>query len=220
MITYRKPPSLKDMLVKARLTQPRQKTNKECKRPKTCKYCTKMSQLGRIKNSYNNKTYNTITKGTCQSNNLVYCIECNWCHIKYVGQTKNRIIDRFQGHLFDIKNNLNTTVARHFGSHNDRTDPNMTIHILEYIRLPKDLPRSSSLRDNRELVWIHRLNNSQWPKYFGLSCLIQEELKSINKRQPAFYNNIIQVSGVLFHGWYTPSTPIFLGNLPPLHCHF
>ena len=158
MITYRKPPSLKDMLVKAMLTQPRQKTNKECKRPKTCKYCTKMSQLGKIKNSYKNKTYNTITKGTCQSNNLVYCIECNWCHIRYVGQTKNRIIDRFQGHLFDIKNNLNSTVARHFGSHNDRTDPNMTIHILEYIRLPKDLPRSSSLRDNRELVWIHRLN--------------------------------------------------------------
>ena len=93
-----------------------------------------MSQSGKIKNSYNNKTYNTITKGTCQSNNLVYCIECNWCHIKYVGQTKNRIIDRFQGHLFDIKNNLNTTVARHFESHNDRTDPNMTI---PYIRIYK-----------------------------------------------------------------------------------
>ena len=146
MITYRKPPSLKDMLVKARLTQPRQKTNKKCKRPKS------------LKNLHNNKTYNTTTKGTCQSNNLVYCIECNWCHIKYVGQTKNRILDRFQGHLFDIKNNLNTTVARHFGSHNERADPNMTIHILEYMRLPKDLPRSSSLRDNRELVWIHRLN--------------------------------------------------------------
>ena len=51
--------------------------------------------------------------------------------------------------------------------------------------------------------------NPKWPEYFGLSCLIQEELKSINKRQPAFYNKIIQVSGVLFHGWYTPSTPIF-----------
>ena len=145
MITYRKPPSLKDILVKAKLPQPRQKTNKECKRPKSCKYCTKMFQSGKIKNSYNNKTYNTTTKGTCQSNNLIYCIECNWCHIKYVGQTKNRIIDRFQGHLFDIKNNLNTTVARHFGSHNDKIDPNMTIHI-------------SSLRDNRELVLIHRLN--------------------------------------------------------------
>ena len=65
-----------------------------------------------------------MTKGTCQSNNLIYCLECNWCHTKYVGQTKNRIIDRFQGHMFDIKHNLNTTVARHFGSHNDQLDPN------------------------------------------------------------------------------------------------
>ena len=28
----------------------------------------------------------------------------------------------------------------------------MTIHILEYIRLPKDLPKSNSLTDNRELI--------------------------------------------------------------------
>ena len=34
----------------------------------------------------------------------------------------------------------------------------MIIHILEYIRLPRDVPRSKSIRDNRELVWIHRLN--------------------------------------------------------------
>ena len=62
--------------------------------------------------------------------------------------------------MFDIKHNLNTTVAGHFGSHNDQLDSNMTIHILEYIRLPKDQPRSSLLRDNREVVWIHRLNTS------------------------------------------------------------
>ena len=34
---------------------------------------------------------------------------------------------------------------------------------------------------------------------------------------PAFYNNIIQVSGVLFYGWYTPSTPIFEVFHP--HCN-
>ena len=99
-----------------------------------------------------------MTMGTCQSNNLIHCLECNCCHTKYVGQTKNRIIDRFQGHIFDIKHNHNTTVARHFESHSDHLDPNMTIQILECIRLPKDLPRSNSLRGNRELVWIHRLN--------------------------------------------------------------
>ena len=63
-----------------------------------------------------------------------------------------------KGHTFDIKHNNNTTVARHFYSHNYQTNPSMIIHILEYIRLPRDVPRSKSIRDNRELVWIHRLN--------------------------------------------------------------
>ena len=150
MVTYRKPPYLKDQLVRARITQPTDSATQGCKRPNSCK-------SGKIRNLFN-KNYNTIRNGTCQSNNLIYCIECNWCHTKYVGQTKNRIIDRFQGHIFDIKHNHNTTVARHFGCHKDHIDPNMTIHIFEYIRLPKDLPRSNSLRDIRELVWIHRLN--------------------------------------------------------------
>ena len=158
MITYRKPPSLKDMLVGAEIAQPRTTTYKGCKRPNTCKYCKKISQSGKIKNLHNNKPYNTMTKGTCQSNNLIYCLEYNWCHTKYVGQTKNRIINRFQGHIFDIKHNNNTTVARHFEIQNDHLDPNMTLHILEYIRLPKDILRSNSLRNNRELVWIHKLN--------------------------------------------------------------
>ena len=87
MITYRKPPSLKDMLVRAKIPQPRSITHKGCTRPKTCKYCTRISQSGKIPNLNNNTTYNTITKGTCQSNNLIYCLECNWCHTKYVGQT-------------------------------------------------------------------------------------------------------------------------------------
>ena len=159
MITYRKPPSLRDMLARAKIAQPRTTTIKGCNGPNTCKYCGKISQSGRMKNlNNNNKTYNTITNGTCQSNNLTYCLECNWCHIKYIGQTRNRIIDKFQGHIFDIKHSNNTTVARYFHNHNNQMDPKMTIYILEYIRLPKDVPRSNSLRDNSELVWIHRLN--------------------------------------------------------------
>ena len=117
MITYRKPPSHKDMLVRARIAQPTIPLFKGCNRPHACKYCGKISQSGQIKNLHSNETYNTHRNGTCQSNNLIYCLEHNWCYIKYVGQTKNGIIDRFQGHIFDIKHTNNTTVARHFHSH-------------------------------------------------------------------------------------------------------
>ena len=138
MITYRKPPSFKDMLVRAKIPQPKSITLKGCTRPNTCKYCTRISQSGKITNLNNNTTCNTIIKGTCKRNNLIYCLKCSWCHIKYVGQTKNRIIDRFQGHIFDIKHNNKPTVARHFHSHTDHTNPSMIIHILEYIKLPRD----------------------------------------------------------------------------------
>ena len=134
MITYRKPPSMKDMLVRAKIPQPKRITHMGCTRPKTCKYCTRISQSGKITNLNNNTSYNTIGKGICQSNTVIYCLECNWCQIKYAGQTKNRIIDRFQGHILDIKHNSNTIVARHFYSHNYHTNPSMTIHILEYQR--------------------------------------------------------------------------------------
>ena len=41
MIAYRKPPSLKDMLVRAKIAQPRTTTNRGCKRPNACKYYKK-----------------------------------------------------------------------------------------------------------------------------------------------------------------------------------
>ena len=37
----------------------------------------------------------------------------------------------------------------------------------------------------------------------GLRQLIQDEPKSINKRQPAFFANIIHVSRDVFHEWYS-----------------
>ena len=164
------------MLVRAKIPQPKIGTSKGCTRPNTCQYCTRLSQSGKITNLNNNITYNTITKGHMPKQQS-HLLECKRCHIKYVGQTKNRIIDRFQGHIFDIKHNNNTTVARHFHSHNDHSNPSMIIHILEYIRFPKDVPRSRSIRDNRELVWIHRwntlipngLNILEWGKWFRMS---------------------------------------------------
>ena len=40
--------------------------------------------------------------------------------------------DRFQGCIFEIKHNHNTTVARHFGGHKDHVDPNITTYTWIY----------------------------------------------------------------------------------------
>ena len=56
-----------------------------CNRPNSCQYCCRISRTGNIMN-HHNRTYSTITSGSCQSNNLIYCLECNICNMKYVGQ--------------------------------------------------------------------------------------------------------------------------------------
>ena len=78
--------------------------------------------------------------------------------MKYVGKTRNMIIDRFQGHMFDINTQVIQQWQDHFLSHNDHLDPKMTKHIFEYIKLTKDIPRSYSLREKTDLLWIHKLN--------------------------------------------------------------
>ena len=60
--------------------------------------------------------------------------------------------------FFLYSNHKNTTVARHFATHGETYSAPLTIHILEYIKVSKDKPKSKSLRNKRELTWIHRLN--------------------------------------------------------------
>ncbi len=101
---------------------------------------------------------------SCQSSNLIYCLSCNICNIRYVGQTKNRIVDRIGGHFGDVKNayegkvtQLDKTVARHYQSHSDKNYP-VTITVLEFIKAPPDSVLASKLRDQKEKMWISRLN--------------------------------------------------------------
>ena len=75
-VSYRKPPSLKDMLVKAKKESP------TCCCPiqgmsKTTNLQIPQQNSGTItKLIQQKKNCHTILNGTCQSNNLIYCLEC------------------------------------------------------------------------------------------------------------------------------------------------
>ena len=56
MIMYRKPPTLKDMLVRAKTAQPGTTSIKDCHRPNTCKYCIKSPNQGEFKTWITNPT--------------------------------------------------------------------------------------------------------------------------------------------------------------------
>ena len=77
-------------------------------------YCPKLNASGTLISKSSGRSYGCLTNVNYQSSNLIYVITCKSCNIQYLGQTKNRLLTRFQGHHFDINVGNDTTVARHF----------------------------------------------------------------------------------------------------------
>ena len=146
-------------------------TRNPCNRLKSCRYCPLINKTGKFISTTTGREFYSMKNVNCQSSNLIYVITCKNCGIQYVGQTKNGILTRFQGHIFDIAHDNDTTVARH----SNRCPPEspslvqgMTIDIATFIPSPHDTRESKTMRDREEKRWMHRL---QTITPFGLNLL-------------------------------------------------
>ena len=158
--------NLRDSLVHAKLpketttapTNPGAKLPMHICKTKTCRYCPRMDTSGTITSHATKRTHHARTQVTCKSNNVIYCISCNTCHLQYVGQTKNRIIDRFGKHFYNITlPKLDDPIGRHFAKPDHHQLDDVTIHILEFIKSPSNSKAAKGCRDFAERKWIHRL---------------------------------------------------------------
>ena len=134
-----------------------------CNRPQLCRYCPRLNHSGEIISKTTGQKHSTMVNINCQTSNVIYLITCISCGIQYVGQTKNRLISRFQGHYYDIKNHNDTTVSRHFNKC-PSSSPNgfegLQISILSFIKNPSSSRAGQLERDREEKRWIHRLATS------------------------------------------------------------
>ena len=181
--------NLRDILVRAQLPQkppkplpaPGDRPMHPCPRI-NCRYCCRLDKTGNITSKSTGRSYFARSKVSCQSNNLIYCLTCTRCNVQYVGQTKNKLEDRFVVHFNHIaptkpprkkskskpanpkyKLKYDDPIGRHFKSiyHNGLND--VHIHILHFITAPSNSVPAKSLRDDLERKWIHRLKTlSPW----------------------------------------------------------
>ena len=129
---------------------------------KTCRYCPKLDTSGKITSNFSGREYVTKHNVTCKSNNLIYCITCTQCNKQYVGQTKLRLMDRFQGHFWCIQSNApNNDVAKHFNLPNHSGINDVKIHILDFIHLAPHSDEGLYVRNHIEMNWVHRLHTQQ-----------------------------------------------------------
>ena len=87
--------------------------------------------------------------------------------MQYVGETKNAIKTRFQGHFYDISRG---TEAEHpVGIHLNlpgHSRRSMTIQVIQYWRGHPDQSNTTEMRRKRQFEWIHILRTYQ---HFGLN---------------------------------------------------
>ena len=158
---YRRPPNLRDKLIRAKLKQTSTVLKKPwptCQRPNTCKHCPRLDKSGKIQSHSRHRSFKTVFNACCKSSNLIYCLTCEVCGIQYVGQTITPIMTRVNNHMSTIRTKKDTPVARHMNTHDGNDIFKLKVHVLEFIRAPPDSHRAKQLRDQHERDWMARLN--------------------------------------------------------------
>ena len=106
----------------------------KCKH-RRCKCCNFIIPYYKLKN----KILQTITipnvkNLNCNTNNLIYLINCNKCNLQYIGQTSRKLKERFTDHFSNIKTYKNTAISIHFNQPS-HTINNFTITPLQTIKM-------------------------------------------------------------------------------------
>ena len=111
LVEYKRPKNLKDYLVRAKIDYHPNEAKTESEhtnmcRKKDCLYCKLLDKTGIVE--HKGRKEESKHNITCNSSNVIYCIECTKCNHRYVGQTKRKIKDRLREHLYGIKSQKET----------------------------------------------------------------------------------------------------------------
>ncbi len=141
------------------MARPLSKHAHKCKsKSGKCRYCTNLSTSGQITSKFTSKTYKCKTNVTCKSSNLIYCIQCKTCGLQYVEQTKNILMQKFQGHLADINMSApKSNVGAHFNNSDHNGGQDMGLFALDFIHAEPNSDFASALCYKIEFHWVQHL---------------------------------------------------------------
>ena len=124
----------------------------KCHKFLTCRHCPKLVKTGLIVSTSTSREYKIPRRVTCNSSNVIYCIECIHCSAQYVGQTKNKFLIRVNQHLSDVRTKKETPISRHFNLKHQNLPVDYRLYILQLIQDDNILKRNQA-----ENLWISRL---------------------------------------------------------------
>ena len=151
-----------------------------------CKLCSNLSTKDTFVRSSTHRIYQSVIPSDvssldCNSSNVIYLITCQKCCLQYVGETAQKIRERFRHHRGCInhpeKDNTCRILSEHFSKGACR-NAKYSVHIIE--KLPGDGrsddgsidPGMTNLRRKKETSWMLSLR-TVFP--FGLNDRVEDE---------------------------------------------
>lgn len=157
VMAFRRPKSLRDILVRADITKQLCTQSGQCRACEVprCKSCRQMSNTKTFKSNTTGKEYTIFGNLTCKTENTVYILECTVCPLQYVGESIQQFNKRMNGHRSDLDRKTFLPVSQHFLSspdHSKKDFKKMKITLIDH-----NPNWSYSQRKERESYWIKEL---------------------------------------------------------------
>ena len=120
---------------------------KKCNKP--CPICPFIKEGKFVKASKSGQIVEIDGSYTCQSKNVIYCVNCEKCRMQYIGQSERTLQERVQEHLGYIRNEkCNQPTGHHF---------NQDLHFIHDFRvsiIEKVHKTDRATREVRESMYI------------------------------------------------------------------
>ena len=162
----------------------------------------------------------------CHTSNVIYLITCNKCCLQYVGETAQKLNERFNCHRSGFKHPDKYGFCHILSDHFNKgvcKDASYSVQILEKLegngRTERNAldPSVTSIRKDREMFWIYQLR-TLYP--YGLNDRIGNEYKNDNthrlvgKRFPPLNRTCPRIRrGIAHNNALSMEPSIFIQNL-------
>ena len=102
LIAYKRPQTIKDKLIRARVpsppSRPKRVLNGMIKCNKPCSICPFIKVQKAVKSTSNSKVVDLHKHHTCEDKNICYILECKKCRMQYIGETDRTLKDGYLEH--------------------------------------------------------------------------------------------------------------------------
>lgn len=123
-----------------------------------CECCLYLKPASDFSSKHNLTEFTITGKLTCQSDNIVYLIQCKRCEEQYVGETSRSLKTRLGNHISNIRLYKDTAVAEHFNQYDH--DGNLDLEITPILQIPDQGSKIKNMLTRRkyETFFIRKLD--------------------------------------------------------------